>query len=262
MKVFLLTLSLILCFQFSTIAQLRKALIRNLENAKIACNVCPNPNITQDETIYGDALNANWQILPTSISSNISNSSPQFINAKSIKVTNPTVNQILDLRYNTIPLNTIDYPDGFEFWVYNANSTPYSLVIQAFTTTISTNNTIVNKMAVPNKWNRFLIEWTEFGNPQTVGRVTIKLNQTQTGSLFFDEIKLVHCADMYSTKTGNWNDQTLWSCGRLPILTDIITIDPQHTVTVLNGISATISLLKLFGTLDIKTGGIFNMKNY
>ena len=262
MKVFLLILSVILCFQFSNFAQSRKVFRRNVENSRIACNVCPNPNITQDETIYGDALNANWQISPTTISSNISNSSPQLINLKSIKITNPTVNQLLDLRITGISLNTVDYPDGFEFWVYNESSTPYPLVVQAFTNLTTSNSITANAVARPNKWTHFLFDWASFGNPQTVGRLTINLNQTQAGSLYFDEIKLVHCVDMYSTKTGNWNDQTLWSCGRLPILTDIVTIDPQHTVTVLNGISATMSFLQLFGTLDVKSGGTFNMKNY
>ena len=262
MKVFLLILSLILSYQFSNFAQSRKSLRRNLENARIACNICPNPNITQDETIYGDALNINWQISPTTISSNISNSSLQLINSRSIKVTNPTANQLLDLRITGISLNTVDYPDGFEFWVYNEGSTLYPLVIQAFTNGTTNNTVIANAVARPNRWTRVLIEWAMLGNPQTVGRLTIKLNQTQAGSLYFDEIKLVHCADMYSTKTGNWNDQTLWSCGRVPILTDIVTIDPQHTVTVLNGISATMSFLQLFGTLDVKSGGTFNIKNY
>ncbi len=262
MKVFFSTLPLILFFQFSNFAQSRKVFRRNFENFKVACNVCPNPNITQDETIYGDALNANWQILPTTISSNISNSSPQLINSKSIKVTNPTANQLLDLRVNGISLNTVDYPDGFEFWVYNESSTPYPFAVQAFVNATTDNTVIANAVARPNKWTHLLFDWAMFGNPQTVGRLTIKLNQTQAGSLYFDEIKLVHCADMYSTKTGNWNDQTLWSCGRLPILTDTITIDPEHTVTVLNGISATMSFLQLLGTLDVKSGGVFNMKNY
>lgn len=262
MKTILLFLSLFLYLEFLTVAQSRKSPRRNLENAKIACNVCPNPLITDDEIIYVDTMNVNWQIFPTTISLNISNSNTQFINYRSIKIVNPTENQLLDLRYNTIPLNTIDYPDGFEFWIYNESSTPYPLTIQVFTTSSSTNNTTSSNVATPNKWTHFLLDWSAFGNPQTVGRITVKLNRTIAESLYFDQIKLVHCADMYSTKTGNWNDQTLWSCGRLPILTDIVTIDPQHTVTVLNGVSATLSFLKLFGTLDIKSGGIINMKNY
>lgn len=248
--------------QFSNFGQSRKSEKRNTESARIACNICPNPLITQDETIYGDALNVNWQIFPTTISLNTSNSSPQFINSRSIKVTNPTANQLLDLRYNNSSVNTVDYPDGFEFWVYNESLSPCTFNIQTSTTSTGTPSTSFPIVANPNKWTRFIVEWSSLGNPQTVGRLTIKLNQTQTGSLYFDEIKLVHCADMYSTKTGNWNDQTLWSCGRLPILTDVITIDPQHTVTVLNGVSATLSFLKLLGSLDIKPGGILNMKNY
>jgi N-acetylneuraminic acid mutarotase len=32
------------------------------------------------------------------------------------------------------------------------------------------------------------------------------------------------CTDMYSLKSGNWNDGNTWSCGRVPIATDPITI--------------------------------------
>ncbi len=262
MKKNILIFSFIFCVQFSSIAQLRKSARRNIASAKVACNICPNPLITQDETIYGDALNVNWQIFPTTISLNTSNSSPQFINSRSIKVTNPTVNQLLDLRYNNTSLNTVDYPDGFEFWVYNESTNSYPLTIQAFTTSTGVSSPNFSVIADANKWTHFLIDWSFLGNQQTVGRLTIKLDQTQTGNLYFDEIKLVHCADMYSTKTGNWNDQTLWSCGRLPILTDVITIDPQHTVTVLNGVSATLNILQLLGTLDIKPGAFFNMKKF
>lgn len=262
MKTILLILSFILSFPFLTIAQSRKSPIRNLENAKIACNVCPNPLINDDEIIYGDALNTNWQIFPTTVTVNTSNSNNHFINSQSIKLINPTENQLLEFRYNTIPLNTVDYPDGFEFWIYNESSTFYPLTVQVFTNSLNTNNLTSNISASPNKWTHFLLDWGLFGNPQTVGRITVKLNRTIAESLYFDQIKLVHCADMYSTKTGNWSDQAMWSCGRLPIVTDIVTIDPQHTVTVLNGVSATFSFLKLLGTLDIKSGGIVNMKNY
>ena len=86
MKTILLFLLLFLCLQFLTVAQSKKSLRRNLENAKIACNVCPNPLITDDEIIYGDTMNVNWQIFPTSISVNTSNSNTQFINSRSIKI--------------------------------------------------------------------------------------------------------------------------------------------------------------------------------
>jgi hypothetical protein len=37
---------------------------------------------------------------------------------------------------------------------------------------------------------------------------------------------------LYSLKTGNWNDITVWSCGRVPTNTDIITIKANHFITI------------------------------
>ena len=107
-----------------------------------------------------------------------------------------------------------------------------------------------------------MFDWETLGNLKQVGKIVIRLIQTQNESIYFDEIKLVHCADMVSVQSGNWNDSTTWSCGRLPISTDIITIGTGHKVSVLNGVTATLRILQLLGTCDVQTGGIFNLKNY
>ncbi|WP_428657533.1 hypothetical protein [Runella sp.] len=38
------------------------------------------------------------------------------------------------------------------------------------------------------------------------------------------------CTTMYTLKEGNWNDPSVWSCGRLPTQNDKVEIN--HTVTV------------------------------
>ncbi|OIN56917.1 hypothetical protein BLX24_22380 [Arsenicibacter rosenii] len=38
------------------------------------------------------------------------------------------------------------------------------------------------------------------------------------------------CSMMYTLKSGNWNDISVWSCGRLPTATDIVTIKPGHAI--------------------------------
>jgi glucose/arabinose dehydrogenase len=218
--------------------------------------------ITSDEVIYGDALGTNWLNFSSISSLNIANTSPVFINTKSIKVTSPVVNEDLDLRYAGSPHNRLDYPDGLEFWVYNSGSTSYPFQIQVFTSNVGGGSSFLPSTAEPNKWSHFLLDWNLFGNPTTIGKIVIRLNQTQAESLYFDEIKLVHCAYMNSVQTGNWNTPSTWSCGRVPILTDIVTINTGHTVTVLNGVSATLRLLEQLGTLNIQTGGIFNINKF
>jgi hypothetical protein len=67
---------------------------------------------------------------------------------------------------------------------------------------------------------------------------------------------------MNTLQTGNWDNISTWSCNRLPISTDVITINSGHTVTVLNGVSATLRLLQLLGTVNVQTGGNFNISKF
>ncbi|GAB3702510.1 hypothetical protein GCM10027592_32000 [Spirosoma flavus] len=38
------------------------------------------------------------------------------------------------------------------------------------------------------------------------------------------------CPNMYSVKAGSWNDASVWSCGRVPLLTDVVTLN--HAVSL------------------------------
>lgn len=217
--------------------------------------------VIADEIIYGDALNPNWQNFSSISSLDIANTSPPFINTKSIKITNPTSNETLDFRKNAA-LNVGDFPYGIEFWVYNEGNTPFPLQVQTFETNNGGGGNIITVMADPKKWVHYVLEWNLFGSPTQIGKVVIKLNQSQTESLYFDEIKLLYCADMQSVKTGVWDDPSVWSCGRIPVVTDTVTINTEHTVTIANGQSATLNLLYLLGTLNKEVGSVLNINNY
>lgn len=219
---------------------------------------------TEDMIIYGDALHSDWNSVSSTISSlYFFNTTPPFINTTSIKVTNPTINQALDLRYNATSVDTSGYSSGLSFWVYNEGNTAFPLQIQTFNTnTGTTGSNNINVNAEPNQWTHFQFEWSFLGNPTQVGRIVVRLNQSQAESLYFDEIKLLHCADMQSVKTGNWNDASVWSCGRTPIVTDEITINAGHTVSIPNGINATLKFLYLLGTLNPLSGSTFNIYKF
>jgi chitodextrinase len=216
---------------------------------------------TQDETIYGDALNTNWLNFSSIAALDMANASLPFINTKSIKITNPTSGETLDFRKSS-SLSVADFPHGIEFWVYNDGNTAYPIQVQTFETSSGGGSPIISVMADPKKWIHYILEWTLFGNPSQVGKVVMKLNQTQSESLYFDEVKLLYCADMQSVKTGNWDDTSVWSCKRLPITTDIITINAGHIVTIPTGVSATLNILQLLGTLNKELGSTLNINNY
>lgn len=59
----------------------------------------------------------------------------------------------------------------------------------------------------------------------------------------------LNCSNMYSLKTGSWNDITVWSCGRLPTITDNIAISSGHTVTIPSGATGFLNGLNLNGRL-------------
>ena len=243
----------------------------NITAKDAAGNISPQSNglglytanlVTEDELIYGDALNANWRNISTISTLTINNSIYPLINTRSIKISNPTINQALVLNHDGFPIDTAGYKHGIEFWVYNEGNTDYPFQLQAFATTSSGGGSILGLSANANKWTHFLLDWTILGGLTQVAKISMKLNQTQAESLYFDEIKLVHCAEMYSVSTGVWNQGITWSCGRIPISTDDVTISGGNTVTIPSGVSATLKFLRLIGTLNVQTGAIFNIKKY
>jgi hypothetical protein len=224
-----------------------------------------NPNVTvnQDLIIYGDALNADWlnqSIIPSLY---FFNTDQPFINSHSIKVTNPVFEDVLKLGYTPAPLDTTGYPYGIDFWVYNEGTSSFPLQVKTYANNSGGGgSSSINVSADANKWTHIQLGWDLFGNPNKIGSIEIKLLQSQSESLYFDEIKILHCNQMYSINSGNWNAPTTWSCGRTPLITDDITISAGHTVSIPNGVNATLKFLFLLGTLNPMSGSTFNIYKF
>jgi YD repeat-containing protein len=84
---------------------------------------------------------------------------------------------------------------------YTANASPFSISVNPSTTTT------YNLTSVSNSC----------GAGTVSGSAVVTVNA---------------CTNMYTLKTGNWNDTTVWSCGRVPTSTDIITIKSNHFITI------------------------------
>ena len=64
---------------------------------------------------------------------------------------------------------------------------------------------------------------------------------------------LVSAPSCVSTKSGSWNDATVWSCGQLPTSLDNVTIMPTHTVLLDSGMPAAVCQnLEVLGTFSMQ----------
>ncbi len=220
-----------------------------------------HPAIVQDEYIYRDNVASAWANITSLAGLTIQEGAGYKIDSFAIKLVSPVQGSRLTFQYLNAPLFTSDFPDGISFWVYNTDSTALPLVFHSFQTS-GGGATSKEVSALPRQWTPISIAWNELGTPTRIAKIAIEMNASQGRSLYIDELKLVHCAMMNSVKSGDWNDASVWSCGRVPIATDSVTIRQTDTITVLNGISATMRLLNLLGHLQLESGGIIDMKNY
>ena len=61
------------------------------------------------------------------------------------------------------------------------------------------------------------------------------------------------CTTMYSLKAGNWNDPSIWSCGRLPTELDDVTIQADHRVLLDSTmVEAVCRNLEIIGTFSMQ----------
>jgi hypothetical protein len=97
---------------------------------------------------------------------------------------------------------------GASPWSLVVNGITYSATVSPYTFSISPNvNTTYNISSVSNIC----------GAGTVSGSAVVTVNA---------------CTQMYTLKTGNWNDVMVWSCGRLPTSTDIITVKLNHIITI------------------------------
>ncbi len=65
------------------------------------------------------------------------------------------------------------------------------------------------------------------------------------------DVVLDGCTSMYTLRSGSWYEPTTWSCGRIPIASDQITINAGHEVSITYG-DPTIKTLQHAGGLMLK----------
>ena len=214
-----------------------------------------------DEYLFRDAIVAPWTSQSSFERLSFISTSNFKIENKVIRLDSPINGDEISFVYGDYPLFTEDFLPGIGFWVYNAGESSFNFQLKVCPKTTVSGDSI-QLTALPQKWNYYLIPWTSLNNPVRVAKVSLQMMASQAASLYVDELKLVHCANMATVKSGNWDDPTIWSCGRIPMATDSVTISANDTITVLSGTSATLWLLNLLGSLNIESGAVFDMKSY
>ena len=69
----------------------------------------------------------------------------------------------------------------------------------------------------------------------------------------------ITCTSMSTVASGNWNTEATWSCGRLPLATDIVTIN-AHTIDITANCFAKNVIYNGNGTLRLGVGGNLVLK--
>lgn len=220
-----------------------------------------HPLVEQDEYLYKDDVASAWLNETSFAGITLREGSGYKIDSFSIKFASPLIGTTLTFQYLNAPLFTSDFPDGISFWVYNAAPMVLPLKLYSFQANGSRGDSI-NLSALPQRWTPIRVTWNSIGSPMRVSKIAINMNASQEQPLYIDELKLVHCADMTTVKSGDWNDISIWNCGRVPMATDIVTVRQTDTITVLNGVSATMRLLNLLGNLKVQSGGIMDIKSF
>ncbi|MBD2699010.1 VCBS repeat-containing protein [Spirosoma sp. BT702] len=111
----------------------------------------------------------------------------------------------------------------------------YTIAANTFTDPETPVNLVLSVSGLPAGLS-FVSPSTITGTPSsTVGSpVSVTVVATDPGGLsVFTTFQLTiypPCLSMVTVKAGNWNDISVWSCGRLPLISDVVTVN--HAVTL------------------------------
>lgn len=126
---------------------------------------------------------------------------------------------LLDISENTIKLSAIA-----------TNTASFSILSNASGWTINSSELWLTTSVTNGSGNQ-VVGLAVTANSSVTSRTAVV---TVSSSGFLDRtVTVTQEGIMYTVKTGNWNDATIWSCGRVPTLKDALTLN--HAVTLPSG---------------------------
>ena len=58
---------------------------------------------------------------------------------------------------------------------------------------------------------------------------------------------------MFTKNNGNWTDPNVWTCNRVPLATDVLTVRRAHTVTMPASYTGSAKSMSVFGRINYLT---------
>jgi hypothetical protein len=114
---------------------------------------------------------------------------------------------------------------------------------------------------VSNGWYGIGVIESQNGVSKTLRSDTIWRNSPYQFGFYKSNIANC-CLKMQTTKSGNWDDPTVWSCNRIPEITDDIYINSSHIIQV-PSTNTTIYANKIYyrgGSVQLSNGTILKLK--
>jgi hypothetical protein len=91
-------------------------------------------------------------------------------------------------------------------------------------------------------------------NANTNYYASCTIDLCESGNRALAAVTELICTQMQTTKSGDWNDPTVWSCGRIPTSTDEVIISSGNIIIVPNGIFQ-VKNITMEGTINYNEGG-------
>ena len=184
-------------------------------------------------------------------------------------VDNSCLNQTNVIAGNTYTLTVGGYfTNAHKVKVYidynnNGQFTEADETVLSGTTSGSTGGNVYSgTITIPNTAvANTLLRVRVLADPSSSSNSCTIVGQTGFGSGQIEDYALTvtnNCS-MYSVKSGNWDDATVWSCARIPTNSDIVTITSGHTVTVPSSVTAHAKDVKAYGVLTLQQTGLLKL---
>jgi hypothetical protein len=156
--------------------------------------------------------------------------------------------------YTLVVTNPGQYPEGFTVWIdANQDKTfdASEIVFQSATTTQQAvqQGTFVVPVDMLAGQTRLRIRQRDdsSGGVPTSPCASYGYGETEDYTL------VIPASAVASTASGNWSSGSTWATNQVPTLTDDVTINPPHTVTLPTGYTGKAKKLKLQGKVTFQT---------